>query len=352
MSETGVPIRFPALAELTVDTVDRYKTSSTSFLTYWNQDKPITPVNFTYQARQALLQGYFTRIGLTDLQLEWSCPNINPRNNYFAIAFTSNDDPTPYLQSSILQELNPQFYNMSTLVRRMAEEMSDFISSALNIPQTSSFVGSVRQQNGDPNSAFMNISSQCDFLKFAFIPPNNIDFGNTNLISRRLLGAVPEPIEQTTDNERLAKFYKTAGITNRNSDVNFSTPFTFVSSLYKSQQTFGFTTNLSFTNYIDIVSHSLSKYSRVKDAMTREFNGQNDVLARVYLTPYNTQERFVGTAPFTFSVDYTTPKYIRWNPDEYINNFDIQLFDEYGEELYWDELYDTEFQLTVSASET
>lgn len=325
MDEQGVPIRPPATAELDVDSTDRYKTTPLSFLNYFIQTLPETGVNYTYQANQSLLTGYFTRIAVTQTQVQWQCPNINSYNDHFAYRITSNN--VGFLVSDGF--LGTGWHDVERITSRIVSTINGDMLIPTGNPSTFSYTISTITNN--PNTQFSIIQSQNSNVKLAFLPPKY--FTNQKLAVR------------------CAKFYKTAGITIANIDPTWNGA-TGNPAFYKSTQLIAINTNLAYTNYFDIVSHSLNKFSRVKDSMTRQYNGQNDVLARVYLTPYNTQERFVGTAPFTFSVDYTTPKYIRWNPEEYINNFDIQLFDEYGEELYWDELYDTEFQLTISASET
>jgi hypothetical protein len=52
------------------------------------------------------------------------------------------------------------------------------------------------------------------------------------------------------------------------------------------------------------------------------------------------------------TIDYNTPKHIRWSPDQAINNFDIQFKDEFGQIITWNTRYPTEYQMTFLASET
>jgi hypothetical protein len=113
-------------------------------------------------------------------------------------------------------------------------------------------------------------------------------------------------------------------------------------------------TPLAYTEYFDIVSDNLAKFSKVKDAMTRQYQGQTNVLARVFLTPYSTRQESTDyfSLPFKLAVDYTTPKTVRWLPNEFVNDFDLKLYDQYGELLYWDEQNSTEYQLNIQASET
>jgi hypothetical protein len=112
---------------------------------------------------------------------------------------------------------------------------------------------------------------------------------------------------------------------------------------------------LAYTRWIDICSSRLTQFQRVKDATTLPQGLNSDVIARVYLTPPNIKESYISqpfTGPFNICIDYNTPKHIKWTENQAVNNFDIQIRDEYGELLYWDQDYPTEYQLTMLASET
>lgn len=63
-AEKGMPIRPPATANLMIDSLDRVDVNNTS------------PWSFTIQKRQSILNGYFTRIGVTEVVLDWKEPNI------------------------------------------------------------------------------------------------------------------------------------------------------------------------------------------------------------------------------------------------------------------------------------
>jgi hypothetical protein len=136
---------------------------------------------------------------------------------------------------------------------------------------------------------------------------------------------------------------------------------------------------LIYTSYIDIISNKLSQYMKVKDSETA-WAPDTAVITRIYLTnqgmitaPTITQ---TGTTAFdtyavgsrAFILNYTpqTPKNIKWDPAQAVNDFDIRVVDEFGDLVPWSQ-YTTysppnttqtyfteffEFQLTVLASET
>jgi hypothetical protein len=118
----------------------------------------------------------------------------------------------------------------------------------------------------------------------------------------------------------------------------------------------------NYTAYIDICSDTLTKYQSVKDNMTRPINNKAGVIARIYTTPFNQKEYtsedlsqptgLYKTGPYNIDTDYNNPKWIKWSPNEFIYTMDIQLYDQYGEFLYWTPEYSTEFDMTILASES
>ena len=64
-AEKGMTIRQPSTANLMLDSADR------------NRDRNPSPWDFQITRPQALLNGFFTRIGTTELVLEWDTPSIS-----------------------------------------------------------------------------------------------------------------------------------------------------------------------------------------------------------------------------------------------------------------------------------
>ena len=317
MEGDGTPIRFPAVAELQVDSRDRY-TNPIQFA-----NTPTTSSDILFPARQSLLSGYFHRIGVSDLQLEWRTPNINTYNNTVQWDSEYRITPISTVVSTYTTSIPVNFYNRSTLINTVCKAMSFTeqggpVSPPLYSvkPESNEYVNCIVQKNPAYLSTFG--------YDFRFITE---DYFNTFLNQSTI-------IKPTTQ-----KFFNTTQI------------FVF-QTLFDNNELIDPVADLTYTRYIDIVSDNLAKYSRVKDAMTRQKLGQNNVLARVYLTPYNNKEQFPGSEPFNMAVDYTSPKYIRWDPIEYLNDFDLRLYDQYGELLYWAPVFSTEYQLNIHASET
>jgi len=123
-----------------------------------------------------------------------------------------------------------------------------------------------------------------------------------------------------------------------------------------------YTPNFLPTDYIDIVSKTLTNYKEVKDTNASETAPQG-VIARVYLTDsfrsIITQTGYadpncIGAAPFTFVKKWTSPNWCQWSPNQAITSIDIKLLDMWGTELYWQNATgcaQTEWEMTIVASE-
>jgi hypothetical protein len=93
----------------------------------------------------------------------------------------------------------------------------------------------------------------------------------------------------------------------------------------------------------------------VKDSTTLPVDSYTTTLARLYLAPPSNaavQEAIYAGTPVTWTVDYNTPKYIKWDVREVLSNFDLQLKDEYGTLLWWSPQYGCEYAFTLLASES
>jgi hypothetical protein len=96
VKESGVQIRVPATANLMIDSNDR-------------NDLLNPPSNFTITRNQSILNGFFNRIGATELVLEWEYPNINGDIN--SLDFTVSVGGTPYTVT-----LEAGFYTVAGLL--------------------------------------------------------------------------------------------------------------------------------------------------------------------------------------------------------------------------------------------
>ena len=88
--EKATPIRVPATANLMLDSADITQILDASGINI------ITPWNFQINRSQQLINGFFSRIGVTEVVLEWCLPNISTAlgNNLFEIIDSSGTHHT------------------------------------------------------------------------------------------------------------------------------------------------------------------------------------------------------------------------------------------------------------------
>lgn len=295
-------IRPPASALLCIDSEDRYANGQTD-QTLATLDRLLTgsinPGNqFSIQKNQPLLYGIFKRVGLVQLQLQYRVPTIVTGVNDVFILDISGGAIVPIT-------LDGGYYSATTLA---AEIQSKVLAAAG--PPIPGFTCVY-----DPLYGGFTMAQGAGTVEFRF-------------------GAVVVGPGSLGD----ARALLTLGA--QQSNFNYATT-----------QFLG-TPQLLYTRYIDIVSQRLAKFQRVKDADTLPTNKSN-ILTRVYLTPPGQRaDPAVVTGPLDICVDPNTPKHSMWSVDEAIYELDFQLYDEYGQLLYWSPEYNTEFQLTLLASET
>jgi hypothetical protein len=266
-----------------------------------------TSSQWTLQSRQYVLNGYFNRIALTQIQFFWNLPTIITGYND-TIAIGSADGLSVLGYITIPQH----WYVCDTLAAAIQDGFSALVSG-----------GTV---TADPNSGALTFTAPSGF---SILPPNSaIITGNATLYGRT---------------------YQTTGII----------PGHAVSSMDTFSLVCGIPTMLP-TRYIDVGSKYLTKYQRVKDSSTLISGQISNILARVYAFAPSTRTPFPPTAnsgtdvdtPVAISIDYGTGKQLEWGDDEIISNFDVILTDEYGGLVPWDKAYGCEYAFTITASET
>ena len=322
----GKPQRPPASAHLLIDSLDRYENSN-----FGSNNQNITLLsalagadptasNFTISRNQPLLYGYFTRVAITQVQMEYNIPSVLEQfNNTLYIQYTQGAN----VNVPITVTLSAGWYNNVEL----ADELQTQIRAALAAAGVTNNGFTVTF--GRPNYTFTFDTNNADLFGFTVVPTANVVNQTLYLKTLQLIGI--------TTTQTLPSI---------------------VSAPTVSTITANRAPRLLFTQYVDIISRNLTKYQRVKDTDTAAVNNKSFIIARVYLVPPNTAAfvdasgNSLGSRPFTICVDYNTPKHIKWSPNEAIHELDFQLLDEYGDELPWDTFYPTEFQLTMLATET
>jgi hypothetical protein len=223
------------------------------------------------------------------------------------------------------------FYNATELAQ-MLTTLLDTVYAIGN----PNFLVSYLSSGGQPNPAFPTLNGNC----FLFASGNGDVFYFPDREDLRLFGGITLTDLQWRN---LLKCYRLLGVTAKNGFAYASVAQQCLSPTFL------------YTSYIDICSQNLTKYQKIKDTDTSVYK-RDSILARVYLSgvgvpDVTTATTGVGCQPFLLTSDLNTPKIIRWSQAESVYQLDFQVYDQFGDELFWDHEYPTEFQMTLLCTE-
>ena len=311
MEHTGITQRPPAYAELLVDSLDRYNAGVGAVNNQTSSSDWQTRLN------QIVLNGYFTRLAVTQIHLYWSLPTIIANYNDLFRVTVLGPGAGQYLITV------PQGYYTPTTLAAALQAALQAAAPAANF--TCAFQGplpaGVAPLTGTAAGFVFGVGAGTTFT-FSTPPGFNITSAN-----------------------RFTRFCQTIGLVIGRAQANYyltSPPLMYA------------------TPFIDICSSTLTKYQRVKDTTTLNSPTVSNVIARVYPTAPNTNRYLTDVttpneSPFWICIDYNTPKHIKWDPNEPLSNFDLQLRDAFGDILPYDltnSQYGVEYQLTILATES
>jgi hypothetical protein len=311
----ALAVRPPAYAQLLVDSLDRYQNSAppadaSGVIVY-----PKSSSNWQLYLGNNVLNGLFTRLAVTQVNFQWNLPTIvNGYNNIFRVFVLGPPDveyDIPLLEG---------YYTPSSLATQ--------IQTALNA------------QAGAAGTW------ACTFTA-GFV------FNITLVPAGGVTGFLVNPGVQ--DGSSITT------VVNRTRETLGFSGGQMAQSIPGLSQNGGIPTMLP-TRFIDIVSNYLTKYQRAKDNTSLPSGRVTGVIARVYPQAPNTTTPLtasssVGSQPFNVLIDYNTPKYIMWSPEEAIASIDFSLVDDLGLPLpsgvtpigFLDRT--CEYQLTILATE-
>ena len=238
-------IRVPATANLLIDSADRYEYSNNT----------TNPFNFQIYRPQNLINGFFTRVGVSEVVMEWCEPNIPSTNNFVGIDVSG---------LGVKQVTIPGgFYTTAGLL--------DTLVSEVNSEYYSSFNSTVLSVVGGPETpVYLDCSGYY------------ANFASTRIANA--LGIYQPPVPRILG-------YKQS--------YQINCP------------------DLRPCRYIDIICEDLTKVQRVKDSSTAPT--QHDVLTRFYFDEDSQETYdslgfpiLMGYKPFCRRKLYNPPKQIRW----------------------------------------
>jgi hypothetical protein len=298
--EKATPIRYPSVANLMLDSADR---NVANF--------PLAN-DFRIEKTNSLLNGFFTRIGATEVVFEWTTPNISVAQGNQSVSYTVTVGENPPFESNFV--VPDGFYTVANLL--------NFLFGAEGI---------------------LNQDTPSTGLTWDVAPSPN---ASANAIIS-VTSANADPTEVILSGDVIEAIFGQANAPNGELTVTLS-------ALGISSIDAQFAIDLRPARYIDIVCNQLTNNQSVKDASTS--TNVRDVLVRWYFdydTPNQLDEYgypiLMGYTPFYLRRIYNPPKQIQWATNIPVGNLALQLYNDFGELAQV--VPTTDYLLTLQASE-
>jgi hypothetical protein len=270
--ERGVDIRQPSSALLGVSSADRYANKTQK------QNNPSSPFDVLLTSKQNFLNGFFTRIALTEVRIPWLLPTIQAnRQTRMLLEYRTSAGVTTFFTLQINGDV---WYTPTTLAAEVQRAMRS----------NSVFDGNVNKPN---------FTCTYSATAYAFTYATNVA-GDT-------MRFLPTLNSNTTGLYEMMAWQTQGLLATAPSKVP----------------------KMIFTEFIDIVSNQLTYAQDVKDGDTGDIS--RDVVARIYLAPEGLSDPTqVGTAPFILYRQFQTPKQIKWDTNLPIGQLSFQVYDDRG----------------------
>ncbi len=295
---------------LTIDSEDRfasYVDKRASFLTPYALNE--SPYNFRITKEQALLNGFMTRLAVTEVVFPWVTPNINPKTNTINFSYQIGAGPVNYG----VVTLKPGFY-------KPADIAAD-IEDAVNAVAGAGFLTMTYGFNAMPIFTYNTDSSQ-NLIAFSPMPYNSITY--------------PYPV-QTKQLFDILGFYTTVGATLGNDTLQSGWAYNNTTAAWEIITVTGLYTFCQAMRYVDIVSPQLVANQGLPDATSQTIG--RDALCRIYIGDAGqtladaSDPEFCppGCRPVTIYRQFSTPKYVQWNAQMPVgSSVQFQVYDDTG----------------------
>jgi hypothetical protein len=289
-------IRMPSTALLTIDSEDRYKDYAEA------RTKQTSPYNFTISKSESLMNGFMTRIGISEVVFPWTVPNINLKTqDIFVSSINGAGDP-----SDAIITLPAGFYTPS----QIATSLSSLISAYLVL-------------QGDAPASFVCAYGLGDLPQFSFT------YTGTGVL-------ILEPMVPNSQN------YPYGPGAKQLYDILGLGGFGGTGTSITATPVIGQSTLCQAIRYVDIVCNQLTNSQAQKDQTSQTV--VRDMLCRVYIAGSPTTQSTVlpssvgfvptGCAPTVIYRNFTMPKQIQWIPNQNIPGFlQFQVYDDAGDLL-------------------
>lgn len=281
-----VKTRPPSSALLGIDSANRFRTLAEQTIAR-NTDANANPYDFNLYAPTNFIQGYFTRIAVSEVTFPFAIPNINDFTQN--IAFNYSPNPTgPYVRYEI--QIEAGWYDFDGIAKALQDELNALAIDAFTVeydqPPAASAV----------DYGYVCTSADAD-SRFYFEPMYLPGFENQKGLYQMM-------------NWQFANAIRAGG-------AGFAT-----NEAYSGQPT------LLFTNYVDFVCNNLTAVQDVRDGSSS--NRPRDAICRLYLTDSLNSDPTLGSKPFNVFRQFTNPKLIKWENNLPVASLSFQVYNDCG----------------------
>ena len=282
-------------ALLAIDSEDRFKNYEEQRDLLLTTGYNASAYNFQINKNESLMNGFFTRLGVTEVVFPFAIPNINNKTQDILVTYQIAPAAAVTTTLSILQG----FYKPSEIAAELQADIR-----ALDVA-LAGFDLTYGQTTLKVPQFFYDTNNPAVTISFDPLPYNTSTY----------------PYPNTTK-----QLFDLLGFTATNKDLD--------------TVGFGTYTLCQAIRYVDIVCSQLTYNQGLKDTMSQVT--ARDSLCRIYLADANnsgnntlapTDPDFcpAGCAPAILYRNFATPKYIQWKPDQpVIGGLRFQVYDDAG----------------------
>lgn len=319
--DTAITQRPTSTAILAVDSEDRYKTYPDA------RQGSLSPYSFSINKTESLMNGFFTRLALTEVVFPWVIPNVNRRTQVIQMTYSTGGPAVPPQTITI----PVGFYTPSAL----AAAMQTAIRAVETAPGSGIFP--------------LNLFTMTYGAPTGTGPLPAFTYATNSAATIAFLPVDPTPSRDITPTTK--QLFDLLGFIQGNNTI-----------LQTAES--GGLTFCQATRYVDIVCTQLTNNQPLKDTMSQEI--ARTIICRLYLGDGNLQANVApssstfcppGCAPFTIYRDYASPKQIAWMPDQPVGGFlKFEVYDDNGDILTGSDAFSfganrTDWSITMLATE-
>jgi len=317
--DPAITQRPPASALLCVDAFDRYKSYDDA------RDTTVlsSPYNFTISKNQSILNGFFTRVGVSEVVFPWVVPNVNATTQDIELEFDAGAGP-----AFTTLTLDIGFYTPALLAARLQTLVRAADASLAGFTMTYGVktIGTAVSVN----QPIFEYKTNNPAAEVAFHPVD------------------PGVSASSADNRR-KQLFDLLGFNANNEALSLEFG--------------GISTFCQATRYIDIICSALTNNQALKDSMTQTI--ARDTICRIYVGDAQGVQSTVlpssatfcppGCAPTTIYINFSVPKFIQWMPNQPVpGSLKFEVYDDAGfllEDMAATEAESGDWSLTLLVSE-